>query len=79
MKTGKRFSPEIRERSVRMVFDQEREYSSQWACIESIAGKVGCSSQTLKTWVSKAEQVLGVAPCFFDENKVALGRRKNCL
>jgi hypothetical protein len=40
MKTGKRFSPEIRERSVRMVFDQEREYSSQWACIESIAGNV---------------------------------------
>ena len=59
MKTGKRFSPEIRERSVRMVFDQEREYSSQWACIESIAGKVGCSSQTLKNWVAKAEVELG--------------------
>lgn len=59
MKTGKRFSPEIRERSVRMVFDQEREYSSKWACIESIAGKVGCSSQTLKGWVAKAEVELG--------------------
>ena len=59
MKTGKRFSPEIRERSVRMVFDQEREYSSQWDCIESIAGKVGCSSQTLKSWVAKAEVELG--------------------
>ena len=58
MKTGKRFSPEIRERIV-PVFDQEREYSSQWACIESIAGKVGCSSQTLKSWVAKAEVELG--------------------
>ncbi len=56
MNTGKRFSPEIRERSVRMVFDQEREYSSQWACIESIAGKgwvlvadpeeLGCESRS---------------------------------
>ena len=59
MKTGKRFSPEIRERSVRMVFDQEREYSLQWACIQAIAGKVGCSSQTLKSWVAKAEVELG--------------------
>jgi transposase len=40
-------------------FNQEREYSSQWACIESIAGKVECSSQTLKTLVSKAETELG--------------------
>ena len=59
MKTGKRFSPDVRERSVRMVFDPEREYSSQWACIESIAGKIGCSSQTLKNWVANAEVELG--------------------
>jgi transposase len=44
MKTGNRFSPEIRERSVRMIFDQEQVYSSRWACIESIAGKFGWGS-----------------------------------
>lgn len=59
MKTGKRFYPEIREQSVQMIFDQERECSSLCACIGSIAGKVGCSSQTLKSWVAKAEIELG--------------------
>ena len=59
MKTGKRFYPEIREQSVQMIFDQERECSSLCACIGSIAGKVGCSSQTLKSWVAKAEVELG--------------------
>jgi len=59
MKTQKRFSPEVRDRSVRMVFEQERDYSSQWACIESLAAKIGCSTQTLKNWVSRAEVELG--------------------
>ena len=42
-----------------MVFEQERDYSSQWACIESLAAKIGCSTQTLKNWVSRAEVELG--------------------
>ena len=51
MTSTKRFSPEVRERAVRLVFSQEQEHSSQWACIEAIAPKIGCTPQTLRTWV----------------------------
>jgi transposase len=54
MKQG-RFSPEVRERSVRMVYEQREQYSSQWAAIESIAGKIGCSAQTLSSWIKQHE------------------------
>jgi transposase-like protein len=55
MTNTKRFSPEVRERAVRLVFSQEQEHSSQWACIEAIAPKIGCTPQTLRTWVKQAE------------------------
>ena len=55
MTSTKRFPPEVRERAVRLVFDQEREHNSQWACIEAIAPKIGCTPQTLRTWVKQAE------------------------
>jgi transposase-like protein len=55
MTSTKRFSPEVRERAIRLVFDQEREHNSQWACIEAIAPKIGCTPQTLRTWVKQAE------------------------
>lgn len=42
-----RYSPEVRERAVRMVMEHGREHASQWACIVSIAGKIGCLAQTL--------------------------------
>ncbi len=50
-----RYSPEVRERAVRMVFEHEGEYASQWAAITSIAGKFGCSPETLRSWVRRAE------------------------
>ena len=59
MSKQKRYSPEVRERAVRMVFDHQPEYSSQWAAIGSIAGKFGCSAQTLLTWVRQAERDQG--------------------
>ena len=55
MAHAQKYSPEIRERAVRMVFEHEQEYDSQWAAIRSIAPKVGCTAETLRTWVRKTE------------------------
>ena len=55
-----RFSPEVRERAVRMVLDHRDEYESEWATIRSIAAKIGCSTETLRNWVRQAERDAGV-------------------
>ena len=54
-KKSNRFSPEVRERAVRMVQEHRGEYQSLWAAIESIAPKIGCVPQTLNEWVRKQE------------------------
>jgi transposase len=55
MKRSNKFSPEVRERAVRMVQEHCKDYPSQWAAIESIAPKIGCVPQTLHGWVRKHE------------------------
>jgi transposase-like protein len=55
-----RFLPEVRERVVRMVQEHRGEYPSLWACIESIAPKIGCVPQTLNDWVKQQEIDTGV-------------------
>lgn len=55
MSKSMRYSPEVRERAVRMVFDHEREYPSQWQAVVSIAAKIGCTAETLRRWVRRAE------------------------
>lgn len=60
MNTSKRYSPEVRERAVRLVFDHQREHESQWAAIGSIAGKIGCTPETLRKWVRQTERDQGM-------------------
>jgi transposase len=60
MRKSSKFSPEVIERAVRMVFEAKDQYPSQWAAIESIAGKIGCTAETLRRWVRRAERDQGL-------------------
>ncbi len=62
MKKSSKFSPEVRERAVRMVQEHRGEHPSMWAAIESIAPKIGCVPQTLLDWVKQAEIDAGARP-----------------
>jgi transposase len=62
MKKSTMYSPEVRERSVRMVQEHQGEHGSQWAAISSIAGKIGCTAETLRRWVRQAERDQGKRP-----------------
>jgi transposase len=53
MSKSNRYSPEVRERAVRMVHEHRGQYQSLWAAIESIAPKIGCAPQTLNEWIRK--------------------------
>src|SRR5215813_8149734 len=59
MGRASRYSPEVRERAVRMVFDHEQEYESQWAAMKSIGSKIGCTAETLRKWVRQVERDSG--------------------
>jgi len=60
MGRGIRYSPEVRERAVRLVQDHVGEYDSQWSAIVSIAGKIGCTTETLRRWIRQSEIDTGV-------------------
>jgi transposase len=57
-----RFPKEVRERAIRMVFEHTEEHRSQWATIQSVAGKIGMSPETLRKWVRQAERDGGMRP-----------------
>ena len=54
-KTTNKYSPEVRERAVRMVLDNQGQHDSRWSAILSISAKIGCAPQTLNEWVKRAE------------------------
>lgn len=59
MKQSKPYSSEVRDRAVRMVFEHQADYRSQWAAIGAIASKFGCTPETLRSWVRRAERDRG--------------------
>ena len=56
------YSPEVRERAVRLVLTSEQDHNSRWAAMKSVASKIGCTPETLRAWVNKSEVDAGVQP-----------------
>jgi transposase len=72
MSRPSRYSPEVKERAVRMVLDHESENRSRWAAVKSIASKIGCSAEVLRKWVQQAERDLGLRPGLTTDERVRL-------
>lgn len=72
MSRGARYSPELRDRAVRMVFEHAADYPSQWAAIKSIAEKLGCRVESLRRWVRQAERDTGKRPGLTTDERARL-------
>ena len=72
MRKTSRYPAEVRERAVRLVFEHQGEYESQWAAIGSIAAKIGCSAETLRKWVRQVERDTGARPGLTTEERARL-------
>ena len=79
MNTTKRYSPEVRERAVRMVVEHRGEYDSEWAAIGSIAQKIGCTAETLRKWVRQVERDSGRRPGLTTEERERAPPSAGCL
>jgi len=55
-KTTNHYSPEFRERAIRMVREHQDEYTSKWAAIQSISAKIGCTAETLRRWIRQSQK-----------------------
>jgi len=69
---SKRYSPEIRERAVRLVLEHQHEHESQWAAMVSVAAKIGCTPETLRTWVRRVEVDEGRRPGITSDERARL-------
>jgi transposase-like protein len=72
MSKNNKFSPEVRERAVRLVQEHRDEYRSLWAAVESIAPKIGCTSTTLLDWIKRSEVNNGTRPGVTTEERERL-------
>jgi transposase len=78
-KTSNRFSPEVRQRAVRMVLEHGGDHASRWAAIGSIAAKIGCTAETLRRWVRQAERDQGLrsGPTTSEQERIKALEREN--
>jgi transposase len=67
-----KYSPELRERAVRLVFDHAGDHRSQWAAIRSVAEKIGCPVEVLRRWVRQAERDAGQRPGLTTDERARL-------
>jgi transposase len=67
-----KYSPELRERAVRLVFDHASDHPSQWAAIRSVAEKIGCPVEVLRRWVRHAERDAGQRPGLTTDERARL-------
>jgi transposase len=67
-----KYSPELRERAVRLVFDHTGDHPSQWAAIRSVAEKIGCPVEVLRRWVRQAERDAGQRPGLTTDERTQL-------
>jgi len=79
MRTSNKFSPEVRERAVKMVLEHQREYDSQWAAIVSVAAKIGCTAETLRSWLRQHERDAGKreGPTTSEKERIKALEREN--
>ncbi len=75
MNKSNKYSPEVKERAVRLVQEHRDAYPSLWTAVESIAPKIGCSSHTLLEWVRKHEIDTGLRNSITSEERERMERK----